>query len=355
MFAAATGRFSATSGSGAVSFIDGLTVEAARAISLIAENGTNLSIDGATNLLARGTFAASGEATGGTITITAREGSNFTFDGDLTANATPFQSGGAANGGRIDVTADGATMTLVGDVVLRAQANDNLAAASGDNNGGTATLLAQNRRAGADRRDAAGRHERIRRRPGRLRRLRRPEHRGRARRAWSTFPATSRFPQMASAETPTGPWALSTAAWGMAEPRMSRRMTAPFCSAVALRSMRKASAAAAQVPLVAVRETRAGQAGVAARFSMPCRVEAFRWSASPRFRQAEQAARAAQGGDGVAGLAQVFATDTAAISLADVTGSRAEQARTDRRQTGLAVRARGGVSSFSPKALAISR
>ncbi|OAN82095.1 hypothetical protein A8B77_12970, partial [Erythrobacter sp. EhN03] len=144
VFAAATGQFTANSGSGAVSFIDGLTVEAARAISLIAENGTNLSIDGATNLLARGTFAASGEATGGTITITAREGSNFTFDGDLTANATPFQSGGAANGGRIDVTADGATMTLVGDVVLRAQANDNLAAASGDNNGGAATLLAQN-------------------------------------------------------------------------------------------------------------------------------------------------------------------------------------------------------------------
>ncbi|MEE3155984.1 MAG: hypothetical protein VX309_10715, partial [Pseudomonadota bacterium] len=113
VFAAATGQFTANSGSGAVSFIDGLTVEAARAISLIAENGTNLSIDGATNLLARGTFAASGEATGGTITITAREASNFTFDGDLTANATPFQSGGAAHGGRIDVTAEGATMTLV--------------------------------------------------------------------------------------------------------------------------------------------------------------------------------------------------------------------------------------------------
>ena len=173
--------------------------------------------------------------------------------------------------------------------------------------------------------------------------------------AWSTFPATSRFPQMASAETPTGPWASSTAAWGMAEPRMSRRMTAPFCSAVALRSMHKASAAAAQVPLVAVRETRAGQAGVAARFSMPCRVEAFRWSASPRFRQAGQAAMAARVAMALPGWPRSSPPILRPYHWPMSPDSRAEQARTDRGQTGLAVRARGGVSSFSPKALAISR
>ena len=73
------------------------------------------------------------------------------------------------------------------------------------------------------------------------------------------------------------------------------------------------------MPLVAVRETWAGQAG----WQRACQCFAGwkHFGGRPHLAFSNgTGSDGGSGGDGVAGLAQVFATDTAAISLADVTG-----------------------------------
>ena len=123
VLAAATGRFTASTAIGQIGFADDLTVRAARAITLSARSGNDLSIGGDVRLEARGTIAASGDVTGGTIDLVARDGSTLSVAGALSAFATPIQDGGAATGGDIDLVARGGTIDIGGDVSLEAQAN----------------------------------------------------------------------------------------------------------------------------------------------------------------------------------------------------------------------------------------
>ncbi|UYH54155.1 hypothetical protein N6L26_08780 [Qipengyuania sp. SS22] len=145
VFAGATGNFSVTSNAGAIDFEDGLTVEAARAISLTATNGNDLTITGDADLLARGTIATSGDVIGGTIDLIARQDATLKIAGALTADATPVQDNGAATGGEIELSANGGSLSIDGDVILRARALDQTTSGGlGNGNGGSAILAAQN-------------------------------------------------------------------------------------------------------------------------------------------------------------------------------------------------------------------
>ncbi|MEX0341038.1 MAG: beta strand repeat-containing protein, partial [Erythrobacter sp.] len=145
VLAGATGHFDANSNDGAIDFADDLTVRAARSISLAARNGNDLAVAGDSSFEAEGTIAASGDVTGGDISLTARGAGSLSFFGNLSAFATPTQRDGSSTGGTIGLVADNGTLAVDGEVMLFAQANNFFPTGTlGDGSGGTISLLSRN-------------------------------------------------------------------------------------------------------------------------------------------------------------------------------------------------------------------
>ncbi len=141
----ATGSFSVNSNAGAVDFADGLIARGARSVSLIAKSGNDVTITGDVDLEAEGTILGTGDVVGGTIDLLARDGAALSISGGLFADATPTQNNGDTTGGKVQLKADGGTLTIDGDVWLRAEGNDHFASGTlGDSFGGTTRLFANN-------------------------------------------------------------------------------------------------------------------------------------------------------------------------------------------------------------------
>lgn len=145
VFAGATGSFGVSSNAGAISFADGLIARGARSISLVAENGNDVTITGDVELGSQGTILGTGDVVGGTIDLLARGGAALAVTGGLFADATPTQNNGDTTGGTVKLEANGGTLTIDGDVWLRAEGNDHFTSGTlGNSFGGTTSVLASN-------------------------------------------------------------------------------------------------------------------------------------------------------------------------------------------------------------------
>ncbi|MFW2348940.1 beta strand repeat-containing protein [Qipengyuania sp.] len=145
VFAGATGSFRVNSDDGAIDFADGLIAHAARSIALTAGSGNDLTIAGEVELHSQGTILGTGDVVGGTINLLARNGSTLAIGGGLFADATPTQNNGDTTGGQVYLDANGGTLSIDGDVWLRAEGNDFFGTGTlGDSFGGTTRLLARN-------------------------------------------------------------------------------------------------------------------------------------------------------------------------------------------------------------------
>lgn len=145
VFAGATGSFGVSSNAGAISFADGLIAHGARSILLVAENGNDVTITGDVELDSQGTILGTGDVVGGTIDLLARGGAALAVTGGLFADATPTQNNGDTTGGKVKLEANGGTLTIDGDVWLRAEGNDHFTSGTlGNSFGGTTSVLANN-------------------------------------------------------------------------------------------------------------------------------------------------------------------------------------------------------------------